>query len=130
MSEAPAPQPINFGGTGSVEMYPAETNDLVLEIARAGDVIGRAWAAAGPALAADEAVVGTGFDDLSAAFRDRYTKIAPELGKLASEAPANFLAMAANGVDIVKNYLQLSHQNVESLRKLDGSDSGPGGRLA
>jgi hypothetical protein len=116
MSEAP--QPINFGGVGDIDMYPAETNNAVIGIAEAGKIIADAWAAAGPALAADEAKVGTGLDDLSAVFRANYNATKPQLEQIATEAPANFEAMGANGNKIVLEYMQLTQQQVERLRRL------------
>lgn len=113
-----APQPINFGGVGDIDMYPAETNDAVCGIADAGKIIGDAWAAAGPALATDEGKVGGGVDDLSAAFRANYNAMKPQLEQIATEAPANFEAMGANGNKIVIEYMQLTQQQVDRLRRI------------
>ncbi|WP_350279195.1 hypothetical protein [Kribbella sp. HUAS MG21] len=117
MSEAP--RPISFGGAGDVDMYPAETNAAVAGIADAGKVIGAAWAAAAPAIAADEAVVGTGLDELSAGFRERYNRIKPQLEKVAQEAEHNFQAMGANGNKIVLLYMELTRQQADRLRRLE-----------
>jgi hypothetical protein len=116
MSEAP--QPINFGGVGDVDMYPAETNDSMIGIAEAGKVVGDAWAAAAPALLADEAKVGGGLDDLSTNFRKQYAVLKPQLEKAVGEAPANFEAMGANGNQIVLQYMELTHQQIDRLRRL------------
>jgi hypothetical protein len=112
-------EPINFGGVGDVDMYPAETNAVVAGIADAGRIIGTAWAAAAPAIAADEALVGTGLDDLSAGFRQRYNAIKPQLEKVAQEAEQNFQAMGANGNKIVLMYLEMTNQQVDRLRRLE-----------
>lgn len=117
MSEAP--RPISFSPSGDIDMYPAETNAAVAGIADAGRIIGAAWAAAGPALAADEALVGTGLDDLSAKFREQYNAAKPSLEKVATEAEGNFLAMGANGNQIVMQYLEMSHQQTDRLRRLE-----------
>lgn len=112
-------QGINFGGVGDVDMYPEETNAAVAGIADAGKIIGTAWAAAGPAIAADETKVGTGLDDLSAGFRQRYNAIKPQLEKVAQEAEQNFQAMGANGNKIVLLYMEMTNQQVDRLRRLE-----------
>lgn len=113
-----SPQPINFGGVGDIDMWPAETNEAVLGIAEAGRVVADAWAAAEPAIAADVLEVGTGLDDLSAGFRRRYNEMAPQLAQIAREAPANFEAMGLNGHQIVVQYMQLTDQQIDQLRRL------------
>ncbi|MGZ0149055.1 hypothetical protein ACXJJ3_18435 [Kribbella sp. WER1] len=117
MSEAP--HPISTGATGDIDMYPAEANAAVSGIADAGKIIGAAWAAAAPALAADEAKVGTGMDDLSAAFRQQYNAAKPQLEKVAEGAQGNFQAMGANGNKIVMHYMELTHQQTDRLRRLE-----------
>ncbi|WP_433165248.1 hypothetical protein [Kribbella sp. CA-247076] len=110
--------PIDFGGTGHINMFPAETDEVMSRLSVAGKPIADAWAKAKPALDADEQVVGTGLDDLSAGFRRRYNTMRPPLERTASEAGANFHAMGANGHKIVKQYVDLDQQQAERLRRL------------
>lgn len=115
----PEPRPISFSASGEIAMYPAETNAALSGIADAGKIIGAAWAAAAPARAADEALVGTGLDDLSTAFRTQYNAIKPQLEDVGNQAEQNFLAMGVNGNNIVKQYLELSQQQTDRLRSLE-----------
>jgi hypothetical protein len=115
---SPSPQPINFGGVGDIDMWPAETNDAMVGIAEAGRFIAEAWATAGPAIAADALAVGGGLDDLSVNFRKHINEQGPKLEQVAVEAPANFEAMGANGNQIVMQYMQLTHQQIDMLRRL------------
>jgi hypothetical protein len=117
---ADGPQPINLGNAGDIDMYPAETYTAAREIAAAGLKVRDAWRQAEAGLTADEGKIGTGFDDLSAGFRKRYTDLKPQLEKVATEAPVNFDIMGGNGVKGVEYYMELSHQQVELLRRLDG----------
>ena len=117
MSEAP--QPINFGGVGDVDMYPTETNDSMVGIAGAGKAVGDAWAAAAPALLADEGKVGGGLDDLSTNFRRQYEVLKPQLEQAVSEAPENFRNMGVGGNRIVLEYMELTRQQVDRLRRLE-----------
>lgn len=117
MSEAP--QPINFGGIGDVDMDPGPTNAAVARIADAGQVIGDAWRSAAGELAALEGKVGGGIDDLSTGFRERYKGMKPSLEQVASGAQENFQAMGANGNQIVLEYMKLTQQQVDRLRRLE-----------
>lgn len=112
-------QPVNFGNAGDVDMYPAETYAAAKAISEAGRLIRDAWREAAPALEEDEQKIGTGFDDLSAGFRKRYTELKPQLEKVATEAAANFETMGSNGINGVKLYLQLTHQQVALLQSLN-----------
>jgi hypothetical protein len=113
------PQPINFGGTGDLNMLPAETNEAVVRIAESGKAIADAWANARPRLDEDEQKVGTGFDELSAGFRERYNAMKPQLEDIAVGAAPNFHAMGASGNNIVMHYMELDHQQTDRLRKLE-----------
>jgi hypothetical protein len=44
--------------------------------------------------------------------------MAPQLAQIAREAPANFEAMGLNGHQIVVQYLQLTDQQIDQLRRL------------
>lgn len=106
------------GGGGDLDMFPSETSTAAHAIGDAGRIIGDTWKAAGPALAADEAVVGTGLDDLSTAFRTQYNASKPQLEQLAAGAEDNFTKMCTNALEIVANYIELAHQQAERLRRL------------
>ncbi|MFC9687724.1 hypothetical protein ACFTSF_04240 [Kribbella sp. NPDC056951] len=116
MSEAPGP--IRAGGTGDISMYPMETNDAMVRLSESGKAFGDAWRLAGPLLAADEAKVGTGFDDLSAQFRTSYNDIGTKLKELAGDVEENLKAMGAKGNDIVFQKVELSHQQTGRLRRI------------
>lgn len=116
---SPEPGPINFGGVGDIDMFPAETQAAIRRIAQAGNVVADTWAEVAPRIAADEAKVGTGFDDMSAAFREVYNLLKPQLVKLAEKVPENFEQMARTGNDIVDRYLRLTQQQVDRMRSVE-----------
>ena len=114
-----AGEQISLHGTrGDLDMFPSETNAAAYAISDAGRIIGDTWKAAGPALAADEAAVGTGLDDLSAAFRQKYNASKPQLEKLAAGAEENFTKMGTNANDIVARYVELVRQQADRLRRV------------
>jgi len=116
-------QPINFGGVGKVEMYPAETNDAMISLQAAGRPIKETWQQVSGAIAADEAKVGTGFDDLSTAFRGQYNVLSESLKKIAAAAGDSFEKMGANGVAIVVHYLELDNQAAALLKSSPSNSS-------
>ena len=106
------------GGGGDLDMFPSETTAAAHAIGDAGRIIGDIWKAAGPALAADEAAVGTGLDDLSAAFRTQYNARKPQLELLAAGAEDNFTKMATNAIEIAARYVELAQQQADRLRRV------------
>jgi hypothetical protein len=113
-----APGPIRAGGVGDIVMYPMETNDAMVRLSEAGKAFGDAWRTAESLLAADEAKVGTGFDELSAQFRKSYNDIGPKLKELSAEVEQNIKAMGASGNQIVRQKVQLSQQQSAYLRQI------------
>ncbi|MFI5736305.1 hypothetical protein ACIA49_39690 [Kribbella sp. NPDC051587] len=113
-----APGPIRAGGVGDIVMYPMETNAAMVQLSEAGKAFGDAWRTIGPLLAADEAKVGTGFDELSSKFRTAYNDIGTKLKELAGEIEPNIKAMGANGNQIVQQKVQLSQQQAAYLRQI------------
>lgn len=106
------------GSGGDLDMYPTETNAAAHAIGDAGRIVGDTWKAVGPALADDEAAVGTGLDDLSAAFRDSYNARKPQLEQLASGAEDNFTKMGTNANEIVAKYVELVNEQARRLREV------------
>ena len=110
---------ISLHGSGAdLDMLPSETNAAAHDIGDAGRIIGDTWKVIGPALAADEAAVGTGLDDLSATFRRDYNASKPQLEQLASGAEENFTKMGTNANDIVAKYVELARQQADRLRRV------------
>jgi uncharacterized membrane protein len=105
------------GSGGDLEMFPSETSAAARAIGDAGRIIGDTWKAVGPALAADEAAVGTGLDDLSTAFRTQYNASKPQLEQLAAGAGENFTKMCTNAIEIVARYVELSNQQADRIRR-------------
>ncbi|MGW6197219.1 hypothetical protein ACWF0M_13835 [Kribbella sp. NPDC055110] len=103
---------------GDLSMFPSETNAAAHAIGDAGRIIGDTWKAIGPALAADEALVGTGLDDLSATFRNDYNARKPQLEKLAADAEENFTKMGTNANEIVAKYVELQREQADRLRRV------------
>ncbi|ADB29884.1 hypothetical protein Kfla_0765 [Kribbella flavida DSM 17836] len=116
---SPDPAPINLGGVGDIDIYPAETQALLQQIQQAGATFAARWAALGPAIAEDETKVGTGFDDLSTAFRNQYNELAPKLAELSNNVEGSFERMGASGHRIVAEYLELSQHQVDQMRTLE-----------
>jgi hypothetical protein len=106
------------GSGGDLDMIPSETNSAAHAIGDAGRIIGDTWKAIGPALAADEAAIGTGLDDLSTAFRETYNARKPQLEQLASGAEGNFTKMGTNANEIVARYVELANEQAARLRRV------------
>ncbi|MET7282304.1 hypothetical protein ABZS29_29010 [Kribbella sp. NPDC005582] len=113
-----APGPIRAGGVGDIVMYPMETNAAMVQLSEAGKAFGDMWRTVGPLLAADEAKVGTGFDELSAQFRKSYNDIGTKLKELSGEVEQNLKAMGAAGNQIVHQKVELSQQQTAYLRQI------------
>jgi hypothetical protein len=116
---SPQPDPINFGGAGDIDMFPAETHALLREIFDAGAIFADRWGRLASAIAADENEVGTGFDDLSTTFRTQYNALKPDLETLSNNVQPSFERMGTNGNDIVVRYLEMTQQQVDQMRSLE-----------
>jgi hypothetical protein len=105
-----APKPIDFGGTGDIDMDPDPAFHEIWRIYQAGSAFGAAWPGLLGAIEADEEIVETGFDDVSIAYRNGYNAYEAVVKQLAERVMPELQEAGKAGNKIVALYLELSHQ--------------------
>jgi hypothetical protein len=110
MSPEPAPQPINFGGIGDLDMIPTAAHEAVKAIYQAGRIFGPVWRSLAPAIATDERAVSSGMDAMSVNFRTEYNAYKDAVGPIADEVQSNFTTLGQGGNGMIARYLELSNQ--------------------
>jgi len=105
-----APKPIDFGGTGDIDMYPDATFQAIQRIYQAGSDFGAVWPGLLAAIDADEQIVETGFDELSIAYRTAYNQYKPVVQQQADRVAPDLHEAGTKGNEIVANYLELTNQ--------------------
>ncbi|MFI5713009.1 hypothetical protein [Kribbella sp. NPDC051620] len=117
---ADAPQPINLGGLGDIDMYPIETQAAARLVHQAGKAFATVWDATVQHILDAEKMLGQGADELGKTFRASYNPFSSTVIPAARQIDPTYDGLAGAGSKAVVRYLEVDGQIIPDLfRKLE-----------